>query len=165
MVCRRVGISSERSCSNGRLHRQRRQSVRVNGRTNICFCPNVALERFGDKPEAEKRLPGFVRHFQEPFRLRAHDIAGQIGADRDRLFPGSLGTFKCRLNAASVGKFTPAYLKAISRHAWDFIVSPAARLPCCVLSEQYCSRKWPGADRSSGRQTPRVQTVYSSSRI
>ena len=64
-----------------------------------------------------KSLPGFVRHFQKPFRLRAHDIAGQIGADRDRLFPGSFGTFKCRLNAGRVGKLTPAYLKAISRHA------------------------------------------------
>ena len=113
----------------------RRQPVRANGRVGICFCPNGALERFGDKPEAEKHLPGFVHHFQEPFRLRAHEIAGQIGADRGRLFPGSLGTFKCRLNAGSVGKLTPAYLKAISWHTRELIVSPAPRLPCFVISE------------------------------
>jgi hypothetical protein len=51
-----------------------------------------------------------------------------------------LATFKGRLNAGSVGKLTPAHLKEISRHARDLIVSPEPRLPCFVLSEQYCSR-------------------------
>ncbi len=107
--------------------------------SGMCVCPNFLLERLDGKPEIEQPLPGLVRHFQKPCRLGAHDIAGQIGAYRGGLFPGSFGTFKRRLNARSVAKLTPAHLKSISRHAWDLIVSSAPCLPCEVLSEQYRS--------------------------
>src|SRR5258708_20028255 len=105
----------------------------------MCRGANLLVERLDRKRKIEQPLPGLVRAFQKPFRLRAHDIAGQIGAYRGGLFPGSFGTFKRRLNARSVAKLTPAHLKSISRHAWDLIVSSAPCLPCEVLSEQYRS--------------------------
>jgi hypothetical protein len=56
------------------------------------------LERLGGKPEIEQALSGLVRHFQEPFAVRP-DVAGEVSADRGRLYPGSFGTFKGSLNA------------------------------------------------------------------
>ena len=68
------------------------------GGNGIWVRSNLRLERLGGKPEIEQPLSGLVRHFQEPFAVRP-DVAGEVSADRGRLYPGSFGTFKGSLNA------------------------------------------------------------------
>src|SRR4051812_29738179 len=108
-----TGLFAKNSARKWKIHRRggldwppdpsyRREAANQRERSALIWrqgqgiCPDLPYQRFGGKLEFEQRLPGLVRHFQEPFWLRAHDVAGEIGAHRSRLFPGSFGTFKGR---------------------------------------------------------------------
>jgi len=75
--------------------------------------PEAALNRFGQDTKLENGLAGFVRNFHPPFGIERHidnDIAGQSGADGNRLLARSFAIFKNGFNA-SVRKSALDYMQ------------------------------------------------------